>query len=100
MSTVGVMIGVGKAVEVAVAGNQIIVGVMVAVSGRRVLVGKIMVVGAAVQALHKITNKQKYKMIFIHASKINHVDRCKFLPYSINNWGINPKGVVQLLGSF
>jgi hypothetical protein len=52
------MIGVGKAVGVAVGGNQTIVGVMGVVGGSRVSVGKIMVVGAAVQALHRIISKQ------------------------------------------
>jgi len=52
------MTGEGKGVEVAVGGNQIIVGVMVAVGGDCVSVGKGMEVGAAVHAQHKIANKQ------------------------------------------
>jgi hypothetical protein len=58
MSAVGVMIGVGKAVGVAVGGNHTIVGVTVAVGGFAVSVGKIMVVGATEQALHRIISKQ------------------------------------------
>lgn len=58
ISTVGEMTGEGKGVEVAVGGNQIIVGVMVAVGGDCVSVGKGMEVGAAVHAQHKIANKQ------------------------------------------
>ena len=58
MFTVGVMPGVGNEVDVAVGGNQIIVGVTVVVGGSRVSVGEIMVVGAAVQALHKKINKK------------------------------------------
>jgi hypothetical protein len=52
------MIGVGKAVGVAVGGNQTMVGVTVAVGGDCVLEGNGLDVGAAVQAQHKIPNKQ------------------------------------------
>jgi hypothetical protein len=77
MSTVGVMIGVGKSVGVAVGGNHTIVGVTVEVGGRTVSVGNKMVVGAAVQALQRIISKQWYKRVFIHTSSdiIGDLDR-------------------------
>jgi len=55
---VGVIIGVGKGVGVAVGGNQIIVGVVLAVGIDCVSVGNGVEAGAAVHAQHKIPNKQ------------------------------------------
>ncbi len=53
ISTVGVTIGVGKGVGVAVGGNHTNVGVTVAAWGSAVSVGKATVVGATVQELQK-----------------------------------------------
>jgi hypothetical protein len=58
ISTVGVMIEVGKAVGVTVGGNQMIVGVTEAVGADCVSVGSGIVVGAAEHEQHKIPNKQ------------------------------------------
>jgi len=55
---VGVTTGDGKCVEVAVGGNQIIVGVMVAVGGDCVSVGIGVDIGVTEQPQHKIPNMQ------------------------------------------
>src|SRR4030042_4172069 len=59
ISAVGVTIGVGNAVGVAVGGDHTIVGVTVTVGGSSVSVGKTTIVGARVQALLKRISIQK-----------------------------------------
>ena len=59
------MMGVGKAVLVAVGGNQIIVGVTVAVGGTGVLVNVGITEGAAAHAEHKQIKILKTKYFFI-----------------------------------
>ena len=58
ISAVGVTIGVGKAVEVAVGGNHTIVGMTVWVGGIIVIVGVGSEVKAAVQAQHSTPTRQ------------------------------------------
>jgi len=70
MSAVGVTMGVGKGVGVAVGGNQIMVGVTVVVGGTCVSVGTGVEIGAAAQAAHMKTNRQDHKKFFISADKI------------------------------
>jgi hypothetical protein len=66
ISSVGVIIKVGKNVGIAVGGNQTIVGVMVAIGGAGVSVGTRVGVGASKHPQHILPNKLNSNRFFIH----------------------------------